>query len=98
VRAEQTGFLHCLLRYSDGSRLHIDLWAHSDDDGISWRRYSFHFGGPDNLLRFRFDGAPHHHELPFFPHHLHLGIHELRGVPQPSIRQIAELIRQHQSS
>jgi Family of unknown function (DUF6516) len=93
-RGGQSGGLFCSLRYSDGSKLHIELWADCDDDLIFWTDYSFQYLDSENELRFRYDDAPHHHELPFFPHHLHLP-DRLAGVPQPRLRGIRERIREY---
>jgi hypothetical protein len=35
------------------------------------RKYSFHWRRADNEVLVRWDNAPHHRNLPFFPHHKH---------------------------
>jgi Family of unknown function (DUF6516) len=91
-RGHQSGGLFFSLRFSDGSAVHVELWADCRDDPILWIRYSFHYLDRDGGLRFRHDNAPHHSELPFFPHHLHLP-DGLYGVLQPRPREIAERMR-----
>lgn len=89
------GRLLCSLQYPDGSRLHIQLWADCAGDPVVWSLYGFQYLAPDNSLRFRFDTAPHHPDLPNFPHHLHLPLGVKQGVAQPRAREIAVLIKRH---
>ena len=49
----------------DGSKLYV-----SESEGTDWRVYSYHWEENDGLLR-RWDNAPHHKNLPNFPHHVH---------------------------
>ncbi|MFH0904891.1 MAG: DUF6516 family protein [Methanobacteriota archaeon] len=49
----------------DGSKLHV-----SEAEGADWREYSYHWQKNDRLIR-RWDNAPHHKNLPNFPHHVH---------------------------
>jgi hypothetical protein len=71
-RDDQIGRLAFGLRYHDDSTLHVELWADCSDDepSIRWLHYSFHYQNADETLRFRYDNAPHHGDLPTFPHHL----------------------------
>ncbi|MFQ6056656.1 MAG: DUF6516 family protein, partial [Methanosarcinales archaeon] len=50
----------------DGSVLYI-----SDIIGEGWRNYSYHWQ-KNNELIMRWDNAPHHRDLPNFPHHIHI--------------------------
>jgi len=38
--------------------------------GENWREYSYHWQKDDKMIR-RWDNAPHHNDLPNFPHHVH---------------------------
>ena len=60
------------LIFYDGSFLEIEevLWL--SDRRIEKVRYSYHYQKGDCLI-FRYDNAPHHPELPTFPHHKHVG-------------------------
>jgi hypothetical protein len=49
----------------DGSLLHV-----SEAEGADWREYSYHWQKNEKLIR-RWDNAPHHKDLPNFPHHVH---------------------------
>lgn len=60
---------------------------------VLWLWYSFHFMDDSNATVFRYDNAPHHHDLDHFPHHKHEGADE-RAIAyrQPSVRQIRDEI------
>jgi len=55
----------------DGSILYV-----SEAVGEDWREYSYHWLRKDRSIK-RWDNAPHHKELPNFPHHVHEGKHVL---------------------
>ncbi|MHB8574837.1 MAG: toxin-antitoxin system TumE family protein [Dehalococcoidia bacterium] len=95
TRAYQFGRLVCTLHYPDGSRLDILLWAVCADDAIEWTHYRVHYRDVRDQTRFRYDNAPHHPDLPNFPHHLHLPDGATVGVLRPGLRLIAALISTH---
>lgn len=90
----QVGKLELGARYRDGSRLEVRLWADCGGDYPLWVSFSFQYLAADGTLRFRYDNAPHHRELPTFPYHLHLGtaVHPTRPL---SARDLAALIRRY---
>ncbi len=51
----------------DGSILYV-----SEATGEGWREYSYHWQIKGKLVK-RWDNAPHHKDLPNFPHHVHEG-------------------------
>ncbi|NIA12024.1 MAG: hypothetical protein GWP10_20460 [Nitrospiraceae bacterium] len=57
----------------DGSVLYV-----SEVAGAGFRDYSYHWQKGDKLIK-RWDNAPHHKELPNFPHHVHEGANILSG-------------------
>ena len=57
----------------DGSVLYV-----SEVAGAGFRNYSYHWQKGDELIK-RWDNAPHHKELPDFPHHVHEGVNILSG-------------------
>jgi hypothetical protein len=59
------------LIFYDGSFLEIEEVLQLSDRGIEKVRYSYHYQKDDRLI-FRYDNAPHHPELPTFPHHKHI--------------------------
>lgn len=62
------------LIFYDGSFLEIEEVLCLSDRRIEKVRYSYHCQKGDRLI-FRYDNAPHHPELPTFPHHKHIGDH-----------------------
>ena len=60
------------LIFHDGSFLEIEEVLYLTDRRIEKVRYSYHYQKGDRLI-FRYDNAPHHPELPTFPHHKHVG-------------------------
>ena len=94
-RGNQIGSLSLAIGYADGSRLYVELQADCSDDFPAWGDYSFQYIGPREELRFRYDDAPHHGELPNFPYHLHLRTEELLPDGPPPIRAVASAIRWH---
>lgn len=61
------------LRYWDGSLLIVEEALIVRHFNIVKTRYVYHYQQSDGTLIFRYDSAPHHPELPTFPHHKHLG-------------------------
>ncbi len=57
----------------DGSVLYV-----SEVVGAGFRDYSYHWQKGDELVK-RWDNAPHHKELPDFPHNVHEGANILSG-------------------
>jgi Family of unknown function (DUF6516) len=94
VRAYQFGRLSRFLRYGDGSRLRIFVWADCRNEPILWTRYSFQYLDRDNSELFRYDNAPHHPQLPHFPNHLHLP-NDVIGVPQPRPRELRDRVTEY---
>lgn len=58
---------------TDGSILYV-----SEIIGNDWRDYSYHWQRDGKMLR-RWDNAPHHRNLPNFPHHVHRKDNVLSG-------------------
>src|SRR5947209_18237376 len=72
VSESQQGHISFAIRYSDGSTLYVNLQANCAGDPIVWGDYGFQYLESGGSVRFRFDNAPHHNDLPNSPHHLHL--------------------------
>ncbi len=83
------GWLRAELEYQpSGNRLHIFLAVSITDDFPQWRRYGFHYTSAEGNRIFTYDNAPHHHDLPGFPNHKHVGIDFVQGCDRPSIRDV----------
>jgi hypothetical protein len=64
------GFIKGNIVFEDGSQLNFTEIKNTDkSDKI---KYSYHYMNQEQHLVFRYDNAPHHHELSTFPHHKHL--------------------------
>lgn len=96
-RDNQIGRLSFRLRYSNGSTLAVLITADCSDEYPIWPAYALHYQQSTSELLFRYDNAPHHHELPNFPHHLHVGPDPAIVLPYgpPSPRRVAAAIRWH---
>lgn len=72
IEAESNLIGHIVDRliFYDGSFLEIEEVVFVADRKVEKLRYSYHYQQGDRLI-FRYDNAPHHPELPTFPHHKH---------------------------
>ena len=66
------GAIRARLRFYDGSFLELSEELEVQGDEVVKLQYSYHYQKGDRLI-FRYDNAPHHPELPIFPHHKHVG-------------------------
>lgn len=88
------GLYRLRAKLADGSELQMFERFRLDDGGaVVVGKYSFHWQKADRTLLKRWDNAPHHSEIPSFPHHVHDGDedHVKSGVPM-SGQQILKLI------
>ncbi|HJH28541.1 MAG TPA: hypothetical protein C5S51_02430 [Methanosarcinaceae archaeon] len=65
-----SGYLECKLLMIDNSILYISEYFTISENLIKLDKYSYHHQ-KSNMLLTRWDNAPHHKELPLFPHHVH---------------------------
>ena len=60
--------LRLVAYFKDGTNLRItEQWEHT-----TLKRYSYYWLTADNQLKVGWDNAPHHGNLPTFPHHKHV--------------------------
>lgn len=58
-------------------------------------RYSYYWLDTDNELKIGWDNAPHHTQLPTFPHHRHIGPHStLYASTETCLEDIIPLLEQ----
>jgi len=55
------------------------LYVKDTGDGIHPLKYSFHWQDAGGKSVRRLDNAPHHTDLPYAPHHLHIGADHVEG-------------------
>jgi len=77
----QSSELYALLRFPDNSQLQIVEKLTLDNYIIIKSRYTYHYQAKDGTLIFRYDNAPHHQEIPTFPHHKHDGDRVIASQP-----------------
>ena len=65
-----SGYLEYKILMVDNSILYISEYFTISEDIIKRDKYSYHHQ-KNNVLLTRWDNAPHHKELPLFPHHVH---------------------------
>ena len=81
------------LRFPGGSYLEVGMTVGILGDTPMVLLYSFHYMTAENATIFRYDNSEHHHGLPNFPHHKHMGADErVIGCPQPSVSLIRDEI------
>ena len=78
--------------FIDGSRL--TFLEYIVVEGSKLRRLSYRFNYVDSggKLVFRYDNAPHHREVPTFPHHKHLRDGRVVASEEPSLPKILKEI------
>lgn len=70
------GYLKMTLQLVDGSTLHAREYVDESE-----RHYSFHWQDEKSQVLVRWDNAPHHPDLPSFPHHRHEGAKVTESKP-----------------
>jgi len=84
--AATAAYIEDRLIFYDGSFLEIEEVLYLSDRRIEKVRYSYHYQKGDRLI-FRYDNAPHHAELPTFPHHKHIGDH-VEPCQEPDLHDV----------
>lgn len=69
----QEGFLRLRAVLSNGDLLEAFEFVVVTPDALQTRTYRIHWQQGDGQLKRRWDNAPHHQEVPTFPHHMHVG-------------------------
>lgn len=66
-----TLYLRGNLLFIDTSVLEIALFTNKSSHGVAVDKYRFQYMITGGVMIFRYDNAPHHPEIPSFPHHKH---------------------------
>lgn len=86
------GYIQVSIIFEDEYRL--DFVEVKQADKNSKIKYRYQYMNPGNQLIFRYDNAPHHSDLPTFPHHKHIG-EEAFESNEPSLEDVLlEIARQ----
>ncbi len=88
-RSSFVGFVRGEVRFVDRSVLYVREFVHVEHSPQR-HTYAYHYQGPDGVLVFRYDNAPHYPELPSAPHHKH--VTDLSVVPSvaPDLSSVLE--------
>lgn len=65
-----------------GGMFECFLYVKDEGARIDLLKYRFHWQDSERNLVRRLDNAPHHGELPFAPHHLHVGDDHVEGLSE----------------
>ncbi|MFZ3064621.1 MAG: DUF6516 family protein [Nitrospirota bacterium] len=68
----ETVYLKGSLLFIDLSILEIAIFANKLHNEVFIDKYRFHYMDKEGHILFRYDNAPHHPEIPSFPHHKHI--------------------------
>ena len=77
------GYIRVRLRLCNGDFVEAAEYFEHGDDGPRTVDYRYHWVDTQQRLRRRWDSAPHHPELPGFPHHVHEGSEDNVQAGQP---------------
>ncbi len=92
VRTSTLGSFKARINFIDGSFLDFREFVDTSPRPVLRYSYSYHYQKNEQLI-FRYDNAPHHPELPGFPHHKHLADSTVDCRP-PGLKEVlAEISR-----
>jgi len=77
------GFIRIRAVLSNGDLLEAFEFVVATPDALQTLTYRIHWQQGDGRLKRRWDNAPHHKEVPTFPHHMHVGRAELVESSEP---------------
>jgi hypothetical protein len=84
------GTVEGVLYFADGSRLEFTERIAIERARPVKRDYRYQYVRAQSPV-FRYDNAPHHPQLPGFPHHKHIGRKTL-PAPEPTLQQVLQEI------
>jgi hypothetical protein len=69
--SNEQGYISGSITFKSGT--HLDFTEVKDSKVASKNKYRYHYMGKNPSTSFRYDNAPHHRDVPTFPHHKHTG-------------------------
>lgn len=84
----EIGELFGVIYYFDGSRLEITESVEFENRRPVKTHYVYQYVSEGEPV-FRYDNAPHHPDLPSYPHHKHVGRQRIAAL-EPSLKQVIE--------
>ena len=88
ARGSLRGAIKGVIYFYDGSRLEITERVRIENRRPIKKRYVYQYVSEGDAV-FRYDNAPHHPDLPSYPHHKHVGLQRIAAV-EPSLKQVLE--------
>jgi len=87
------GFIRLRAVLSNGDLLEAFEFVVATPDTLQTPTYRIHWQQGDGRLKRRWDNAPHHKEVPTFPHHVHVGLADHVELSEPmTILKILALV------
>ncbi|MBI5192295.1 MAG: hypothetical protein HZA08_02500 [Nitrospirae bacterium] len=83
----ETVYLKGTFIFIDSSVLEIAIFANNILNTVTIDKYRFHYMGKNGQIIFRYDNAPHHHEIASFPHHKHTTNKVIQST-MPSLKDV----------
>ena len=91
IRSLHIGIVEGMLTFTDESALYFVEFVNVKGAAHSYR-YSYHYQDRYSNLIFRYDMAPHHKEIPSYPHHKHTSPEAVIASSAPDIGIVLEEI------
>ncbi len=89
AKSKTVGLIHGNIGMVDGSTLQFLELIDRKDEEIIRPKYRFHFMDSADKMIFRYDNAPHHPEVPTYPHHKHiLGEEKLKQSKEIGLKDV----------
>lgn len=85
---QNKGFIRFKMELLDGSEIHVFEYVSNKQEKLD---YSYHLQDENKNLTVRWDNAPHHQGLKYYPHHFHWG-QNVKGVPPKAFHIILDEI------
>lgn len=87
------GYISGAVIFNNGYRL--DFTEIKDIDIAAKIKYRYQYMDDQQVLIFRYDNAPHHHEIQSFPHHKH-DCNEIKSSTEPKLFDVLLEIAQRE--
>jgi len=91
IRSLHIGIVEGMLIFTDESVLYFIEFVNVKE-AIQSYKYSYHYQDKDSNLIFRYDMAPHHKEIPSYPHHKHTSPEAVIASSVPDVTIVLEEI------
>ena len=91
IRSLHIGIVEGMLTFTDESVLYFIEFVNVKEAPHSYK-YSYHYQDKDLNLIFRYDMAPHHKEIPSYPHHKHTSPEAVIASSAPDVAIVLDEI------